>query len=162
MKKLVLCIIVSASLVACTTPTPTTETDSPTTSTVDKTALEKKIKGMEASWNLSQTDEDHGLKIVEEILADDFIYFNDKGVKQNKAEFLKSITETKETITEVINGEMSLTFYSDNVAIIVGSHVSKGKDIDGKAFSKTSFWTDTYMERNGKWQCIGSGSNSSL
>ena len=72
MKKILLCFLVSASLVACTTPTTTTETATATTSTVDKTELETKLKGIEASWNLSQLDKDHGLKLLEEIIADDF------------------------------------------------------------------------------------------
>ena len=157
MKKILLCFLVSASLFACTNSAPKTETVSPTTNTVNKAELEKKLKAMEASWNLSWLDEDHGLKLLEEIIADDFFTITDKGVMQNKAEFLKSRTEKKETITEVINGDMSVTFYGDNVATIVGSHVTNGKDIDGKAFSRISFWTDTFMERNGKWQSIGSG-----
>jgi hypothetical protein len=37
MKKLLLCILVSASLIACTTPTPTTETATATTGTVTTT-----------------------------------------------------------------------------------------------------------------------------
>ena len=159
MKKILACLLVSASLIACTTPTPTTETTT-ATSTVDQTELETKLKGIEASWNLSQIDKDHGLKLLEEIIADDFFTITDKGIMQNKAELLKSRTENKEAITEVINGNMTVTFYSDNLATIVGSHVTNGKDIDGKAFSRTSYWTDTFMERNGKWQCIGSGGSS--
>lgn len=160
MKKILLYLIISTALFACTAPSSPSTTAAPTTSSVNKTELETKLKGMEASWNLSQTDKDHGVKTVTEIISDDFGGFNDKGDKQNKADILKSLTDTKETITEVVNGEMSLTFYSDNVAAIVGSHVTKGKDLAGKAFSKTTSWTDTYMERNGKWQCIASGSSS--
>ena len=159
MRKILACLLVSASLIACTTPTPTTETTT-ATSTVDQTELETKLKGIEASWNLSQIDKDHGLKLLEEIIADDIFTITDKGIMQNKAELLKLRTENKETITEVINGDMTVTFYSDNLATVVGSHVTNGKDIDGKAFSRTSFWTDTFMERNGKWQCIGSGGSS--
>jgi hypothetical protein len=159
MKKILLCFLVSASLIACTTPTPTTETTN-ATSTVDQTELVTKLKGIEASWNLSQIDKDHGLKLLEEIIADDFFTITDKGVTQNKAELLKSRAENKETIDGVINGDMTVTFYGDNVATVVGSHVTNGKDIDGKAFSRTSYWTDTFMERNGKWQCIGSGGSS--
>ncbi len=159
MRKILACLLVSASLTACTTPTPTTETTT-ATSTVDQTELETKLKGIEASWNLSQIDKDHGLKLLEEIIADDFFTITDKGITQNKAELLKSRTENKEAIAEVINGDMTVTFYSDNLATIVGSHVTNGKDIDGKVFSRTSYWTDTFMERNGKWQCIGSGGSS--
>ena len=32
--------------------------------------------------------------------------------------------------------------------------------MNGKAFTKTSFWTDTFMESNGTWQVIGSGSRN--
>lgn len=93
---------------------------------------------MEASWVLSALDKDHGVKFIEENLADDFSQFNANGGKQDKSELLKSKAATKETITEVINGDMVLTFYSDNVATIVGSHVTKGKDEAGKVFTKTS------------------------
>ena len=161
MKKLFFCFIASASLLACSAPKTTeTATVIVKADTLDKAALESKLKGIEAGWNLSQTDKDHGLKFVDEIIADDFSNFNDKGVTQNKAEFLKSRTENKETITKVINGDMTVTFYSDNLATVVGSHVTNGKNIDGKAFSRTSFWTDTFMERNGKWQAIGSGGST--
>jgi hypothetical protein len=115
---------------------------------------------MEASWVLSALDIDHGVKFIEENLADDFSRFNANGCKQDKSELLKSKAATKETITEVINGDRVLTFYSDNVATIVGSHVTKGTDEAGKDYTKTTNWTDTFMERNGKWQCIASGSSS--
>jgi hypothetical protein len=127
---------------------------------VNKSELEAKLKAMEAAWNLSKMDKDFGVKVVEEIVSEDFSSFDDKGMKQTKADILKSLADTKGTISEVVNGDMSLTFYGDNVASIVGSHVTKGKDIAGKAFSKTTNWTDVFMERNGKWQCIASGGST--
>ena len=164
MKNLLLCFLVSASIIACTnkeTKTELAESAAPAQAeTFDKVATEAKLMSMEASWNLSALDKDHGVKFLEEILADDFSWFNDKGELKNKAEMQKSRAETKETKTEVINGDMVLTFYSDNVAIIVGSNVTKGKDEAGKVYTETSFWTDTFMERNGKWQAIGSGSSN--
>ena len=160
MKKLFLYLIISTSLIACSTSAPTTETATAPSSKVDRKELELKLKGMEAAWNLSGLEKDFGYKVVEETISDDFSHFNDQGVKQNKAEVLKSITETKGTITEVVNGDMSVIFYSDNVATIVGSHVTKGKDEAGKEYTTKSSWTDTFMERNGKWQCIASGTSS--
>jgi hypothetical protein len=159
MKKLLLSILVSASLIACTNQETKKETAT-TTSTVNKTDLETKLKGIEASWNLSNLDKDHGVKFNDDLLADDFSGFNDKGVKQGKAEVLNSLSDTKGTINSVVNGDMSVTFYGDNVASIVGSHVTKGTDEAGKDYTKTTNWTDTFMERNGKWQCIASGSSS--
>jgi hypothetical protein len=160
MKKILLFLIISTSLMACSTPATTTETASTTTSTANKAELETKLKGMEAAWNLSKMDKDFGVKIVEETVSDDFSSYNDKGLKQTKADIIKALSETKGTISEVINGDMSLTFYGDNVASIVGSHVTKGKDITGKAYTSKTSWTDVFMERNGKWQCIASGGST--
>jgi len=159
MKKLLLCFLVSASLIACTNQETKKETAT-TTSTVNKTDLESRLKEMESSWNLSILDKDRGVKFNDDLLANDFSGFNDKGVKQGKAEVLSSLNDTKGTINSVVNGDMSVTFYGDNVASIVGSHVTKGTDEAGKDYTKTTNWTDTFMERNGKWQCIASGSSS--
>ena len=162
MKKLILCFIVSASLVACSTPATTTETATATvqSDTLDKAAVAEKLKGMEAAWNLSALEADHGVKVVSEILADDFHQFNSKGEIQNRDQVLKAAAESTETTTEVINGDMNVTFFGNNVATVIGSHVTNGKDKSGKAFSKTTVWNDTYMEREGKWQCIASGSTT--
>jgi hypothetical protein len=166
MKNLLLFLFVSASIIACTnkeTKTALAESAAPAQAeTFDKAAIEAKLMNMEASWVLSALDKDHGVKFIEENLADDFSQFNANGGKQDKSELLKSKAATKETITEVINGDMVLTFYSDNVATIVGSHVTKGKDEAGKVFTKTSFWTDTFMERNGNWQAIASGESNKI
>ncbi len=162
MKKIVICFLVSASLTACTNFTPKTETDTSTISTVNKSALELTLIKMESSWNVSILDKDHGVKVVDNILADDFSGFNSKGVKEGKAEVLSSLKNIKGKISSVVNGAMIVTFYGDNVASVVGSHVTKGTDEAGKDYTKTTNWTDTFMERNGKWQCIGSGSSSHL
>ena len=108
MKKLILCFIVSASLVACSTPTATTETATATvkSDTLDKAAVAEKLKGMEAAWNLSALEADHGVKVVSEILADDFHQFNAKGEIQNRDQVLKAAAEPTETTTEVINGDI--------------------------------------------------------
>jgi Domain of unknown function (DUF4440) len=40
------------------------------------------------------------------------------------------------------------------VAVVVGTYREKGTSKDGTAFDRTFRFTDTWMERNGKWQCI--------
>ena len=89
MKKLLLSFVVAASLIACNNQ----ETKTVTTAdskTLDTAAVSAKIKGMEAAWNLSILEADHGVKALDEILANDFHQFNSKGEKQNKEEFIKS------------------------------------------------------------------------
>jgi len=158
MKKLLLSFVVAASLMACNNQEAKTETAAATTPAIlDTTAIAAKIKGMEAAWNLSILDADHGAKAVDEILASDFHQFNSKGEKQNKDEFIKSLSAQEGTITGVVNVDMNVTFHGNNVATVLGSHVTKGTDKAGKAFSRTTIWNDTYVERDGKWQCVASG-----
>ena len=158
MKKILLSLFVATSLIACNNQETKTETAAATTpATLDTAAVAAKIKGMEAAWNLSILETDHGAKVVSEILANDFHQFNSKGEKQNKEEFIKSLSAQEGTIAEVINGDMNVTFHGNNIATVLGSHVTKGTDKAGKAFSRTTTWNDTYVERDGKWQCVASG-----
>ena len=158
MKKILLSLFVATSLIACNNQETKTETAATTTlATLDTATVAAKIKGMEAAWNLSILETDHGAKVVSEILANDFHQFNSKGEKQNKEEFIKSLSAQDGTIAEVINGDMNVTFHGNNIATVLGSHVTKGTDKAGKAFSRTTTWNDTYVERDGKWQCVASG-----
>jgi hypothetical protein len=40
---------------------------------------------------------------------------------------------------------------------VVGTSTEKGMDKDRKAFTRSFGWVDTWMQRNGKWECIGEG-----
>ena len=51
------------------------------------------------------------------------------------------------------NDKMDVHLYGSNVATVVGASTEKGKDKQGKGFSRSFAWTDTWMEREGKWQC---------
>ncbi len=44
---------------------------------------------------------------------------------------------------------MYVHFYGINVATVISSHSTEGKDSNGKASSKQYCCVDTYMERNG-------------
>ncbi|MEI8059181.1 MAG: hypothetical protein WCG67_03400 [Ferruginibacter sp.] len=124
----------------------------------DKTLIAAKLKAMEVAWNNSILEKDHGMKTKSEILADDFYQINYKtGKMQNKTESLLFDEKSKEITTSVVNNTMTVHFYGTNVATAIGSHGTKGKANEGKVTSKQHFWVDTYLERNGKWQCISSG-----
>ena len=49
---------------------------------------------------------------------------------------------------------MDVHVYTPNLATICGTSPEKGKDKNGKEFSRSYAWVDTWMERNGKWECI--------
>ena len=55
------------------------------------------------------------------------------------------------------NVGVAITNPGSNTAVVVGRAREKGTGKDGK-FDRVYLFTDTWMERNGQWQCIASES----
>lgn len=121
-------------------------------------AIKTKIKQMEDAWAKSQMDKDHGAAVVSGLLAEDYSGVSSKGVVLNKSAQIAKLKEDTDTYTSSANDSMEVNVYGTNVAVVCGKSTEKGKDKDGKEFSRSYGWVDTWMERNGKWECIaGSG-----
>lgn len=123
----------------------------------DNSAVETKIKEMENSWAASQMQKDHGASIVEGMLASDYAGVGSKGEIRNKSSQVSKIKSDTDTYTASTNDKMDVHVYSPDVATVCGTSTEKGKDKDGKEFSRSFAWVDTWMQRNGKWECIASG-----
>ena len=54
------------------------------------------------------------------------------------------------------NDSMNVHVYGADLATVCGTSTEKGKDKDGKEFSRSYAWVDTWMQRNNKWECIAS------
>lgn len=118
----------------------------------DDDAVATKLKSMENAWGDALLQKDHGVAVVTGFLADDFAGVNSKGKVQTKSSYLHEMAE--ETITGSTTDSMEVHAYGNNVATVCGTSTEKGTDKDGKAFSHHFGWVDTWMERDGKWQCI--------
>jgi ketosteroid isomerase-like protein len=119
----------------------------------DNSAIETKLKQMEDDWAKALKDKDQGA--VGNMVADDYAGINSKGEHQNKSQLLDEIKTSKDTLSASVNDSMEVHVYGPNLATVVGTSSEKGKDKDGKQFSRSFGWVDTWMERNGKWECIG-------
>ena len=119
-------------------------------------AIKSKLKEMEDSWAKSQMNADHGAAAVSEMLAADYVGISSKGVMQDKEANVKRIKDDTDTYTSAVNDQMEVNVFAPNLAIVRGKSTEAGKDKKGKAFSRSFVWTDTWMERNGKWECIAS------
>lgn len=119
-------------------------------------AIKSQLKEMEDNWAKSQMNADHGAAAVSEMLAADFVNISWKGVMQDKEALIKEIKDGTDTYTSSANDQMEVNVFAPNLAIVRGKSTEAGKDKDGKAFSRSYVWIDTWMERNGKWECISS------
>lgn len=119
--------------------------------------VEEKLKSMEDSWAAAQLQKDHGASVVDGLLSADFFGIGEKGKLQNKADWLERLRTDTDTYTYSKNDSMDVHMYGPNVATVCGTSTEKGTDKNGKKFSRSFAWVDTWMERDGQWQCIAEG-----
>jgi hypothetical protein len=124
--------------------------------------VEEKLKSMEDSWAAAQLQKDHGASVVDGLLSADFFGVDSKGKIRNKGEWLERMRTDTDTYTYSKNDSMDVHVYGPNITTVCGTSTEKGKDKDGKTFSRSFAWVDTWMERNGQWQCIAEGAATPL
>ena len=128
-----------------------------TAQAADNSAIETKLKGMEDAWAASQLQKDHGASAVEAMLAADYAGIGAKGEIRTKASQIEHMRSDTDTYSSSKNDKMDVHVYGPNIATVVGTSTEAGKDKDGKAFTRSFVWTDTWIERDGQWQCVASG-----
>ena len=121
----------------------------------DSSAITAKLKQMEDAWAKALLNKDHAA--VRNMVADDFAGFNSKGKHRTKSQLVDEIKNETNTLSSSVNDKMDVQVYAPNLATVCGTSSEKGKDKDGKEFSRSYAWVDTWMERNGKWECIAEG-----
>ena len=121
----------------------------------DSSAVQAKLKGMEDAWVKALVNKDQAA--VANVIADDFAGFNPEGKHVTKSQLLDGVKNEPNTLSSAVNDNMDVHVYGPNLATVSGTTTEKGKDKDGKQFTRSYVWVDTWMERNGKWQCIAEG-----
>jgi len=119
----------------------------------DNSAIETNLKQMEDAWGKAIMEKDSAT--VGNMVADDFAGIDHNGKRQNKTQLLDELKNSKDTLSASTNDSMEVHVYGPNLATVVGTSSEKGKDKDGKQFSRSFGWVDTWMQRNGKWECVG-------
>jgi ketosteroid isomerase-like protein len=119
----------------------------------DNSAIETRLKQMEDAWVKALMDKDQAA--VGNMVAEDFAGINPKGEHQNKTQLLENIKKETDTFSSVVNDKLDVQIYGPNLATVIGTTTEKGKGKGGKEFTRSYAWVDTWMERNGKWECIG-------
>jgi ketosteroid isomerase-like protein len=123
--------------------------------TADSSAVQANLKQMEDTWVKALVNKDHA--VVGNMIADDFAGFNPDGKHLGKSQLLDEAKNEPNTLISATNDNMDVHVYGPNLATVSGTTTEKGKDKAGKQFTRSYVWVDTWMERNGKWQCIAEG-----
>lgn len=112
------------------------------------------VKDMENAWEASVAKHDYST--VDGFLAADFSGVSSKNKFVGRSDVLSEAKRDKDTYKTAKNEKLNVKMYGNNVAVVTGRAREIGTGKDGKAFDRTYLYTDTWMMRGGKWQCIAS------
>jgi ketosteroid isomerase-like protein len=111
-----------------------------------------KIIAMENLWNRAELNND--APAVQLLLADDFVMTVAEGTLYNKSQIVASVADKSYRPEALQSSDMTVHYYG-NTAVVTGAYYEKGVD-KGKPWVRRGRFTDTWMNLNGRWQCIAS------
>jgi hypothetical protein len=99
---------------------------------------------------------DHDADALDKLLADGFEATSIGGKTASKARILRNVREDKNVYRSVRAKRMTIRMKRPGVAVVTGTSTQTGTKEDGKKFSSTIQFADTWRLRKGEWICIAS------
>jgi len=82
------------------------------------------------------------------------VYFD--GKVMSRSSVMAESKKDRDIYKSAANERLAVHTYGPNVAVVVGTAHEKGTGKDGKPFDRKFRFTDTWVERGGRWQCVAS------
>lgn len=114
--------------------------------------VEQQLKKLEMQWDEAGVKKDAG--VYDRVLADDFTLTGPNGHLVTKAQFTAELKSGEDTVSSSVLSDMKVRIYGDTAIVTYVENAKetfKGQDVSG-----TSRWTDTWVKREGSWQCVAS------
>ncbi len=119
-----------------------------------KMSVEAALKDNENRWEASYAK--HDSSVAQTLVAADFVGVYWDGKVMGKSALIGEIKKDKDSYKSAVNEKLAVHTYGPSVAVVIGTAHEKGTGKHGKAFDRTFRFTDTWVERNGQWQCVAS------
>jgi ketosteroid isomerase-like protein len=89
------------------------------------------------------------------LLAPDYVSVGPNGARETRQQALAVITDPEFKMTTCVDSEIEVRVYGD-AAVVTGRGKHAGT-YRGQAFDDPpALWTDTWIRRDGRWQCVAS------
>ena len=121
---------------------------------VKKSTPEATLKDIEDKWEASIKV--HDPAVAQAYLANDFRGVSSKGKVMTKSNLLSELKKDTDTYSSAKNGKLDVRVFGGQFAVVMGTSTEVGTDKSGKAFNRSFRWTDTWVLRGDKWQCVAS------
>jgi len=121
---------------------------------VKKGSAEAMLREMEDKWEASVMA--HDPSVAQAYLADDFRGVSSKGKVMKKSDLLAEMKKDTDTYTSAKNSKLDVRVFGGQFAVATAIATEEGKSKDGKTFKRSFRWTDAWVLRDGKWQCVAS------
>jgi len=112
------------------------------------------VTDMENAWEAAVAKHDYAT--LEAFVAPDFVGVSSKNKFIGRSDVTGEAKRDKDTYKSAKNEKLNVKMYGPNVTVVTGRARETGTGKDGKAFDRTFLFTDTWMNRGGKWQCVAS------
>jgi hypothetical protein len=116
-------------------------------------AAEQQLIQVERDWCTAQLKKDAALQ--GRILADDYTNVTRRGTTESKADALAGLKDNTSTVTTCLDRNLKARAYG-NAAVVTGLSTRSGT-YKGATFADVqALWTDTFVMKGGRWQCVAS------
>jgi ketosteroid isomerase-like protein len=112
------------------------------------------VRALENRWQNAIVK--HDVSAIDELIADDFVGTSATGRLGSKSTLLYEVKRDSNTYTSATTRNLTVRSYGGRVVVVAGIAKESGTTTDGRRFDDSRRFTDTWMERGGKWQCISS------
>jgi ketosteroid isomerase-like protein len=94
------------------------------------------------------------VSVLEDLLAEDFVATTSTGAVRSKPEHIAGYREDLKTYYAVENDEMIPHVSTGTMAVFTGRDTTHSRSPQGAEVVEHYRWTDTWLLRNGVWQCV--------
>jgi ketosteroid isomerase-like protein len=143
MKRIVIAVSVAVLVLA-------VGTQSQTPAQTKSGSAEQELLELEQDWANAEVKAD--LAFLDRILAEDWVFTDPEGAVSTKAQDLAALKSGEYVITSMVIDDMKARVYGD-AAVVTGRSTSK-ETFKGKDISGLYRWTDTWIKKAGRWQCV--------
>jgi ketosteroid isomerase-like protein len=115
-------------------------------------SAEQELLKLEQEWANALVKSD--MAFLDRIRAEDYTWTDTQGVVWTKAQGDASLTSGEDVISSCVTDDMKVRVYGD-AAVVTGLQTMK-ETLKGKDISGQMRFTDTWIKRDGRWQCVAS------